>query len=127
MPISSSKPFSQKGVVRSLREFTVNAMNHHHGMEAVERFGIGQKDNKGNIIATNDFDGDGVPDELTIGDITAVTLFQAFQNIPGQVMPGEPERAQAALQGEQLFSQIHCDSCHVPALVLERYEVLRAV
>jgi hypothetical protein len=112
------KPFSQKGVVRSLREFTVNAMNHHHGMEAVERFGVGQKDSTGNTITTNDFDGDGVPDELTVGDITAVTLYQAFQNIPGQVMPGEPERAQAALQGEQLFNQIHCDSCHLPALVL---------
>jgi hypothetical protein len=112
------KPFSQKGVVRSLREFTVNAMNQHHGMEAVERFGIGQKDSQGNTIATNDFDGDGVPDELTLGDMTAVTLFQAFLNIPGQMMPGEPERAQAALQGEQLFNQIHCDSCHVPALVL---------
>jgi cytochrome c peroxidase len=112
------KPFSQKGVVRSLREFTVNAMNHHHGMEAVERFGVGQKDNQSNPIATNDFDGDGVPDELTIGDITAVTIFQAFLNIPGQMMPGEPERAQAALQGEQLFNQIGCDSCHVPALVL---------
>lgn len=112
------KPFSQKGVVRSLREFTVNAMNQHHGMEAVERFGIGQKDNKGNIITTNDFDGDGVPDELTVGDITAVTIYQAFQNIPGQVMPGEPERQRAASLGAQLFSQIHCDSCHVPALVL---------
>ncbi len=113
------KAFSQKGVVRSLREFTVNAMNHHHGMEAVERFGVGQKDNQGNVIATNDFDGDGVPDELTIGDITAVTMYQAFQNVPGQVMPAEPERVQAALQGEQLFTQIGCNSCHVPTLVLK--------
>ena len=28
---------------------------------AIERFGVGQKDNKGNAIATNDFDQDGVP------------------------------------------------------------------
>jgi cytochrome c peroxidase len=112
------KPFSQKGVVRSLREFTVNAMNQHHGMEAAERFGIGQKDNQGSPIATNDFDGDGVPDELTVGDTTAVTLFQAFLSIPGQVMPGEPERQRAAEQGALLFNQIGCDSCHVPALVL---------
>src|SRR5262249_40057627 len=55
------KPFHQKGVVNSVRVFTVNAFNHHHGMEAVERFGIGQKDSQGNTIATNDFDEDGVP------------------------------------------------------------------
>lgn len=35
------KPFHQKGVVNSIRVFTVNAFNHHHGMEAVERFGAG--------------------------------------------------------------------------------------
>lgn len=48
------KPFHQKGVVNSVRVFTVNAYNHHHGMQAVERFGIGQKDNKGNAITTSD-------------------------------------------------------------------------
>ena len=112
------KPFHQKGVVRSLREFTVNAMNHHHGMEPVERCGRGQKDNQGNAIDTDDFDGDGVPDELTVGDVTAVTLWQAMQNIPGQVMPGEPARASAALRGEQRFSEIGCDSCHRKELVL---------
>src|SRR5207249_3220465 len=50
------KPFHQKGVVRSVREFTVNAFNHHHGMQAVERFGIAR-------TGTADFDGDGVEDE----------------------------------------------------------------
>ncbi len=60
------KPFHQKGVVNSVRVFTVNAFNHHHGMQAVERFGVGQKDSRGNIITTNDFDEDGVPDELTV-------------------------------------------------------------
>ena len=39
------------------------------------------------------------------------------ENTPGQVVPGEPERDRAALQGEQLFSQIGCNSCHAPALV----------
>src|SRR5215813_12875267 len=47
------KPFHQKGVVNSVRVFTINAYNHHHGMEAVERFGRGQKDNKGNVIDTD--------------------------------------------------------------------------
>ena len=33
------RPFSQKGVFASLRQFTVNAMNAHHGIQPSERFG----------------------------------------------------------------------------------------
>ena len=72
------KPFHQKGAVISLREFTNNAMNHHHGMQSVERFGVAR-------TGTDDFDQDGVPDELTVGDITATTLWQAALGTPGQV------------------------------------------
>jgi len=113
------KPFSQKGVVNSVRVFTVNAYNHHHGMQAVERFGIGQKDNMGNIITTNDFDQDGVPDELTVGDITAATIFQAAMNIPGRVIPSDSNRRAAASRGESSFAEIGCADCHRPTLLLQ--------
>lgn len=113
------KPFNQKGTVVSLRVFSINAMNHHHGMQAVERFGIGQRDSQGNLIATPDFDQDGVPDELTAGDITALTLFQAAMNIPGRVLPDDPMRRTAAERGEQLFAAIGCTDCHRPALILD--------
>jgi len=112
------KPFHQKGVVNSIRVFTVNAFNHHHGMEAVERFGVGQKDSKGNLITTHDFDEDGVPDELSVGDITAATIFQAAMNIPGRLISKDPERRAAAERGEQQFSAIGCADCHKPALTL---------
>ena len=112
------KPFHQKGVVASLRVFTNNAYNHHHGMQPVERFGIGLRDNKGNLITTNDFDEDGVADELTVGDITAATLFQAAMNTPGRVIPADPERRAAAQRGEGLFATIGCVQCHIPALPL---------
>ena len=113
------KPFHQKGVVNSLRVFTVNAFNHHHGMQAVERFGIGQKDNKGNIITTNDFDEDGIPDELTVGDITAATIFQVAMNIPGRVIPSDSNRLAAARRGESSFEDIGCADCHRPTLLLQ--------
>src|SRR5215468_8814342 len=113
------KPFHQKGVVNSVRVFTVNAFNHHHGMQAVERFGIGQKDNKGNIITTNDFDEDGIPDELTVGDITAATIFQAAMNIPGRVIPSDSKRLAAAQRGESSFEDIGCADCHRPTLLLQ--------
>jgi hypothetical protein len=101
------KPFHQKGAVVSLREFSNNAMNHHHGMQSVERFDL-----------DTDPDGDGVTNELTVGDITAVTVFQAQLNTPGRLLPASHARRAAAERGEQLFSAIRCAKCHVPAMVL---------
>ncbi len=102
------KPFHQKGAVVSLREFTNNAMNHHHGIQTVERFGEG-----------TDPDMDGVTNELTVGDLTAVTIFQAALNTPGRAWPRQPAARRAARRGERLFDRIGCTSCHVPAFVLE--------
>lgn len=102
------RPFHQKGVVVSLREFTNNAFPHHHGMQPVERFGVG-----------TDTDGDGVVNELTVGDITAATVYQAQLGVPGQVIPRDPMLSNAIRRGEQLFKQVGCGSCHVPELKLE--------
>ena len=101
------KPFHQKGAVVSLREFSNNAMNHHHGIQSIERFGGG-----------TDPDQDGVSSELTTGDITAITIFQAALNTPGRVIPNDPARAAAIEQGQSLFNQIGCSTCHVPVMVL---------
>lgn len=102
------RPFHQKGVVVSLREFTNNAYPHHHGMQPVERFGVG-----------TDSDGDGVVNELSVGDITAATLYQAQLGIPGQVIPRNVRVAAAVRKGEQLFTQIGCAGCHRPELTLD--------
>jgi len=73
------QPFHQAGAVISLRQFTVNAFNHHHGIQATERFGIG-----------TDPDGDGFVNEMTRTDVTAVTLFQATLAVPGRLIPKDP-------------------------------------
>jgi hypothetical protein len=101
------KPFHQKGVVISLREFTNNAMNHHHGMQSAERFGAG-----------SDADNDGRSDELSPGDISAVTLFQALLPVPGVVLPADPARRAAVDRGEIRFAEIGCAECHKPSLEL---------
>lgn len=102
------KPFHQKGAVVSLREFSNNAMNHHHGMQSMERFGAGA-----------DPDNDGVLDELTVGDITAVTLFQAALPAPRPATLQGGAVARAVRNGESTFSRLGCDHCHRPELVLE--------
>lgn len=107
------KPFHQAGVVRSIREFTVNAFNHHHGMQAEERFDLNPA--KG---FDPDFDEDGFTREMTIGDITAATIFQAALGTPGRVSPANPTERKTVAKGEQLFSQIGCATCHVPQMTL---------
>lgn len=105
------KPFHQAGRVVSLREFSNSAMNQHHGMQSEERFDL-------NPMAGEDFDEDGIAHELSIGDITAVTIYQAGLGIPGQVLPDDATGQQAVHDGEQLFSAIGCASCHMPELKL---------
>ena len=101
------RPFHQSGSVVSLREFTNNAYNHHHGIQSEERFGIGQ-----------DPDGDGFVNELTRADVTAVTVFQAVMAVPGRVIPRDRQIEQAVWRGEQLFDSIGCATCHVSSLPL---------
>jgi cytochrome c peroxidase len=99
------RPFQQKGVVVSLREFGVKAMNSHFGMQALENFRRGV-----------DVDRDGVVDELSIGDITALVAFQATLPVPGRIMPSTPEELAAVEHGEELFSESGCAVCHVPLM-----------
>jgi hypothetical protein len=103
------RPFHQAGNVVSIRQFSNNAFNHHHGIQSTERFG---KD--------TDPDGDGVMNEMTRADVTAVSIFQATMAVPGRVIPNDPEIEAAVLVGEQRFRSIGCTSCHVPALPLDR-------
>ncbi len=107
------KPFHQAGVVVSLRQFTVNAMNHHHGMQAEERFDINP------VVNNPDFDWDGVRRELTVGDITAAVIYQAALGVPGRLLPDDPVELAAVERGEQVFTAIGCASCHVPEMRLE--------
>jgi mono/diheme cytochrome c family protein len=103
------RPWHQSGSVVSLREFTNTAYNQHHGIQTTERFGVG-----------TDPDGDGVVNEMTRADVTAVALFQAVLPVPGRVIPADPDVERAVASGEQLFDEIRCTRCHVPTLPLER-------
>lgn len=101
------RPFHQAGNVISLRQFTNNAFNQHHGMQPEERFGIDV-----------DADGDGVVNELTRADITAVTLFQATLPVPVQSVPRDPQFRRAVEIGRERFLAMGCGTCHIPQLPL---------
>jgi len=107
------KPFHQAGKVTSLREFSTNAMNHHHGMQAEERFDLNPA--KG---FDPDYDADGMERELTLGDQTAISIWQAQLDVPQQIMPLKKADRDQVKQGEQVFDDIGCTSCHVPEMTL---------
>lgn len=108
-PTLTILPYHQAGAVVSIRQFTNNAMNHHHGMQSEERFGL-----------NTDPDGDGFRNELTTADLTAISLFQATLPVPGRVISNDPAVEEAVWLGEKVFDQIGCNSCHVDALPLDR-------
>ena len=102
------RPFSQKGVFRSLREFNNDAMLHHHGIENYERVG-----------SFIDRDGDGVVNEMTPGDATALVAFLVSLPAPIPKLPKDPDQRAIVEQGRQKFEAIGCALCHIPELPLE--------
>ncbi len=105
------RPLSQKGVITSLRQFTINALNHHHGMLATERYGS-------RWTGTDDFDEDTVRNEITDGDVTALVAWQATLPQPEIDIPENRQWQQAAARGELIFANTGCTHCHIPALPL---------
>lgn len=106
------RPFSQKGVMTSLRQFSINALNHHHGMQASERFGM-------RWTGEADFDQDEKSDELSAADVSALVAWQATLRPPVRKQPEHEGWQEAALRGERLFNDNGCAVCHKPALPLK--------
>ena len=106
------RPFSQKGVFTSLRQFTINAMNAHHGIQSNERWGK-------QWTHSNDFDEDGYSNEISSGDLTAISVYQASIQTPVQILSQDNVLKQAALEGEQLFKSTDCTECHTQYLPLK--------
>jgi CxxC motif-containing protein (DUF1111 family) len=103
------RPWQQSASAVSLRELTNTSFNQHLGMQSTERFGLG-----------TDPDGDGVINELTRMDVSAVTIFEATLPVPGRVIPNDAEVERAVMAGEHAFDRIGCTTCHVPTLRLNR-------
>jgi hypothetical protein len=106
------RPFSRKGVFTSLRQFTINALNVHHGMEAVERFGV-------RWTGSHDFAESGVPDAMTAGDVSALVAFQATLPPPTVKADLPDDWRAAAKEGAREFEAIGCASCHMETLPLK--------
>ncbi len=111
------RPFQWKGTVASIRDFGRGAAHNELGMQPVETTG----DNV-------DGDFDGVANELTIGDETALTVYNAAQPRPTtrtelaslRLIPELSSAELAAIaNGEATFDRTGCASCHVKDMAIE--------
>jgi len=94
------KPFGRKGEFATVREFDVDAMAFHLGMQATELVGVDV-----------DKDGDGVVNELKDGDLSALSIFNTTMNRPLELKRNTDEG-----QGFEVFNSIGCADCHKPQL-----------
>jgi len=110
------KPMEWKGVTSFVRAFVRDAAHNELGLQAVEFSGD-----------DHDGDGDGIKNELSVGDITAITIYQAAQPRPttkvelaelGLIEPLSKQEIADINRGEVLFAKTGCASCHTPVLTL---------
>lgn len=114
------KPFGWKGTFSTLRDVVEDALLVHHGMqsthvvrnEPTERIGDGPAD---------DPDADGVVDEVTEGQVNALTLFIAMQEVPVDQPPDQngfafqTEFVLEYARGRNQFVELGCADCHTPS------------
>lgn len=128
------RPYEWKKSVTFLRDFMRHAGHNEIGMQGVELVG-----------KEVDEDNDGVKNELSVGDMTAFTVYMAAQPRPTTkielddlgILTGDqritPAEREQIKHGDQLFQQIGCTSCHKAELTLNNpvfqepseYEVYR--
>jgi hypothetical protein len=111
------RPFQWKGSIASIRTFNREAAHDELGMQAQE------------LLPTfQDGDGDGVVNELSVGDITALTIYLAAQPRPtsktelsalGLIPALTTAQADEIALGGTTFDQIGCNGCHVRQLTLD--------
>lgn len=94
------RPFGRKGENFSMRDFDRGAMQFHFGIQPTEVFGEGQ-----------DPDGDGLSDEITDGEMTALHIFDVT-NPP----PFMSRLDRDAWKGYHKFYVAGCVDCHIPEM-----------
>jgi len=112
------KPFGRKGHFASIRDAVEDELLTHHGMQSTWLVGHAEPVRIGSFGGT-DPDGDGVTDEITEGQVTALSLFLAMQEVPIVQPPVDQDQVILLAKGEASFEALGCGSCHIPSLPLE--------
>lgn len=109
------QPFGRKGNEKSTRTFDIGALSFHFGMgvtvsESDEKFVLDAYGEEIEVTST-DHDGDGVHDEVTQGELSALSAFVATAQTPHQTALNA-----SAHRGKALMKEIACTVCHKPKM-----------
>ena len=127
------RPFQWKGNASNERNFVKDALNFHFGMQPVEFFLAEDPGNPGQVIITDpDADRDGVENEVSPGNVSALTIFTMAIRPPTQIIPEGKEaiveRGRQIFAGEVIQTQFRplqsCASCHRPTMRINSSEVV---
>ncbi len=101
------RPFGRKGEFATVRGFDVEALSFHFGMQPVE------------LVGENvDADADGVENEILVGELSALHVFNT--NLEAPIFGTFNEDA---IEGIGVFLSIGCANCHTPILNTEAREL----
>jgi hypothetical protein len=129
------RPFQWKKTVKTVCDFVLDAGHNEIGMQGV---GVELGEGVGVVKFNQDGDGDGVVNELTVSQVTSLTVYLALQPRPttrveltdwkilddktaeivGIDAVKSDEDRQAIKRGAEVFNQIGCAECHKPQLTL---------
>jgi len=101
------RPFGRKGEFATTRDFDIEAMQFHFGMQPVEVFG-----------ENTDADGDGVVNEIMIGELSALHVF-----VSSMPRPEQDSATAATVRGFNSFVEVGCASCHIPEMQTTRSDL----
>ena len=117
------KPLGWKGRVANARRFVEGGFQVHLGMASQAL--IAKNCSATPIPGTvgdgpdcTDPDKDGVRDEITEAQLTEMALYATLLQMPVRVKPATHAGVVAANEGEKLFNQVSCQSCHLQSMTL---------
>ena len=112
------KPFGWKGNMPTIRDAVEDALLIHHGMESDYLVAHAPKERIG-PYGGRDPDGDGVASEIDEGQVTALSLYVAMQELPQMIAPADGDHLMMMAEGRNRFASLGCATCHVPSLPLD--------
>lgn len=113
------RPFGWKGTVATVRDAAESELLVHHGMQSEHLVIEGDAARVGDGDDPDDPDDDGVGQEINEGQVTALALFVALQELPQEEPPEDPWLVTLWARGRLDFEALGCASCHVPELPLD--------
>ncbi|ESP93351.1 putative thiol oxidoreductase [Pseudoalteromonas luteoviolacea 2ta16] len=99
------RPFQWGGISSTVRHFARDALDFHFSVQAVEKVG------------NKDCDQDGLIDEITVGNVTALTAYVSMFRPP--IQPVYDDKSAQVPPGKALFEQVGCINCHTSSLTID--------